>query len=230
MDGYSFIIAVIRREEDELYTKFFKKNGASIVFSTLCEGAAREKTLDMLGLERKEKLLLCCLVPTSKRSFILKHLRTELRIDAPNSGIALFMDLESIGGISALRFLCNNEIKGKDEIIKMSDNKYSLIVAIAEKGHTGDIMDAARKGGARGGTIIRAKGTQTAGTKKFFGVSLADEKELIYIVTATSQRDAIMSSIMKDAGINSPAHTVTFSLPVSAVAGITIADDEDEAE
>ena len=99
-----------------------------------------------------------------------------------------------------------------------------LIVAIYEKGYTDMVMDAAREAGAKGGTTIRAKGT-SAGAQKFFGLSLADEKEILFIVSQTSQKKEIMKAIMQHAGMDSKAHSLVFSLPVTDSAGFRFTDE-----
>jgi len=50
-------------------------------------------------------------------------------------------------------------------------------------------MDAARSAGAGGGTVIHANGTGMESARKFLGVSLAAEKEIIFIVTRTEEKD-----------------------------------------
>ena len=50
---------------------------------------------------------------------------------------------------------------------------------------------------APGGTVIHAKGTGAEKAEKFFGVSLAKEKEVIFMVTRKEGKNAIMTSIME---------------------------------
>ena len=85
-------------------------------------------------------------------------------------------------------------------------------------------MDAAREAGAGGGTTIRAKGT-SAGAQKFFGLSLADEKEMLLIVANTEKKKDIMKAIMQKAGVDSKAHALVFSLPVTESAGFRFTDE-----
>ena len=60
--------------------------------------------------------------------------------------------------------------------------------------------------------------------EKFLGVSIADEKELILIVTKTEMKNAIMKSIMDRAGLETKARAVVFSLPVTDTAGLRLQD------
>lgn len=103
-----------------------------------------------------------------------------------------------------------------------------LLVAICESGHAETVMDAARPAGARGGTVVHAKGTAGELVKKFLGVSLATEKEMILILVSRRSRDDVMQAVMEKAGIHSPAHTVLFALPVEHVAGLRSVLGEEE--
>ena len=89
------------------------------------------------------------------------------------------------------------------------------------------VMDAAREAGATGGTVIHAKGTGMEGAAAFLGVELVNEKELVLIVSRTSQKNTIMKAIME--GANPKAGAIVFSLPVTDTAGLRLME-EDEAQ
>ena len=56
---------------------------------------------------------------------------------------------------------------------------HDLILTIVERGYADDVMDAAKAAGARGGTILHARGTGSKEAEKFFGIIVQPEKELI---------------------------------------------------
>ena len=101
---------------------------------------------------------------------------------------------------------------------------HDLIVVITNQGYTDLVMDAAREAGATGGTVIHAKGTGTELVQKFFGVSIATEQEMIFILTRSETKKAIMKGIMAKAGIQSAAQSLVFSLPVGDIAGLREVD------
>lgn len=94
------------------------------------------------------------------------------------------------------------------------------IVVIANQGSTDLVMDAAREAGATGGTVIHAKGTGTDLVRKFFGVSIASEQEMVFILARSEAKKPIMKAIMAKAGIQSAAQSLVFSLPVGDIAGL----------
>lgn len=102
---------------------------------------------------------------------------------------------------------------------------HELIVVVLNEGRTDMVMNAARKAGAGGGTVLHAKGTGAKRGDKFFGVSLADEKEMIFIVSKAEEKAAIMKTIADENGPGTPAGAICFSLPISAVAGLRVLED-----
>ena len=108
----------------------------------------------------------------------------------------------------------------------MNENPYALIVTIADKGSVDTVMDAARSAGARGGTVIGARGTGKPEHAKFFGMSIGEEKEIVYIVVRKAEKSAIMEAIMAQAGPHTASHGVLFSLPVDSIVGLqSVAQD-----
>ena len=108
---------------------------------------------------------------------------------------------------------------------------HEAIVCIVNSGFSETVMDAAKKFGARGGTVLNGRGTAGKDAEKFFGISLASEKEIVFIVSDVNKKKDIMRAIMHEAGVNTDAHALVFSLPVSETAGFRFADTvQKEAE
>ena len=100
------------------------------------------------------------------------------------------------------------------------EKQFDLIIVITNQGYSEDVMAAAKKGGATGGTILGARGTGMGEIEKFFGISLQHEKEILMIVTPRERKQAIMQSVCREMGLHSPAQSISFSVPVEDVAGL----------
>ena len=224
MQKMYLFITITQRDDSNEFTNFFNSKDVSVIYSTPCEGTVRQKTLSLFGLEETLKTVHYCVVTANKKNELIKTLTREMAIDLPNRGIAVAIPLTSMGGKRALEMYANGHENDIEEEQIMQEKQMELIVAICEKGHTETVMDAARSAGARGGTVVHAKGTGSKYTSKFFGISIAEEKEMIYIVASAEQKRDIMRAIMDNAGIDSEAHTIVFSLPVSDTAGLRIFD------
>lgn len=102
------------------------------------------------------------------------------------------------------------------------ENKYEVIFCIVNHGFTDIVMEAAKKNGARGGTIINARGTANEETEKFYGIAITPEKEIVMIIVEFEKKDNIMKAIYEEAGLSSLGQGIVFSLPISHVAGINL--------
>ena len=227
MQKMYLLITITQRDHSDEFTNFFNSKEVPVIYSTTCEGTVRERTLSLFGFEKTLKTVHYCVVTNNKKNELIKGLTREMAIDLPNRGIAVSIPLTSMGGKRALDMYANGHENDDEEEQIMQDKQMELIVAICEKGHTETVMDAAREAGARGGTVVHAKGTGSKYSSKFFGISIAEEKEMIYIVAGENQKKGIMRAIMDNAGIDSEAHTIVFSLPVSDTAGLRLLDPEE---
>lgn len=96
-----------------------------------------------------------------------------------------------------------------------------LIVVIVNQGFEEEVMEAARTGGARGGTIFNARGTANAQDEvQFLGIKLHPDKEVVFILTEGVNRNSIMDAIKQSTGLTTPGAGIMFSLPVDSVMGI----------
>lgn len=225
MGKLCLMTTIINRNRSKKYLNLYKEENIQVTFLTLGEGTASGDMLDYLGLEATEKAVIFTVLEENKWMEVKKDLRQKLQIDAPGEGIAFIVPLSSIGGKKTLQFLTASQEFQKEEESVLKDTVYELIIVIANQGYIELVMDAARGAGAYGGTVISAKGTGMEQAEKFMGVSLAAEKEMIFIVAKKEQKNDIMKAVMEKAGMESKAKAIVFSLPVTDTAGLRLLED-----
>lgn len=191
------------------------------------KGTAASEVMDYFGLESAEKAVILGMVTRDTWRVLKTGLQNRFRVDVPGTGIAFIMPLSAIGGKRELKFLTESQdfVKGEEENT-LKDTTHELLVVIANQGYSNLIMEAAKSAGAGGGTVIHARGTGMERAETFFGVSLAFEKEIIFIVTRTSQRADIMKSVMREAGMETKAKSILFSLSVTSTAGLRLMEED----
>lgn len=221
MSRYNMVLTILNRNYEKDYVEFFKQNGIVHMTEMLGNGTASKGILDYLGIENNEKIIIQTVVAAGKVDALFAGLVSRMGINLPGTGVAMSIPVESIAGTWSMKYLTEGQEVQEAEDVKMKEANYSLITVIAEKGCSDMVMDAAREVGARGGTVVHAKGTGREEEAKFFGVSISPEKEMIYIATRKSDRADIMRAIMEKAGPQTDAKAVVFSLPVEDIAGLT---------
>lgn len=219
------MVTVVDRKVGKKYQSLYRENEHHVMFSSLGFGTAASDILNYLGLEATEKAVIFSVQEEEKWLHIKKQLQKKLRIDAPGGGIAFIVPLSSIGGKKSLQFLLEKQDYQKEEESTLKDTVHELIIVIANQGNIEMVMDAARGAGAYGGTVIHARGTGMEKAEQFLGFSLASEKEMIFIVAKKEQKNNIMKAIMENAGSESRAKSIVFSLPVTDTAGLRLIED-----
>lgn len=102
---------------------------------------------------------------------------------------------------------------------KRQEASKDLIVAIINRGFSDYVVSAARDAGATGATIVYGRGTSNVG-KQVMGVSLQAEREMVLILTNSSEKRKIMQAIDDSTSLMEEGRGLCFSLPVSAVYGL----------
>ena len=100
---------------------------------------------------------------------------------------------------------------------------HELIVCIVNTGYSELVMDAAKEVGARGGTVIHAKGTANKEAEEYFKIIIQPDKEMVLILVPENIKDDVLHAIYKSAGLKSEGQGIAFSLPVDHVVGLSAA-------
>ena len=102
--------------------------------------------------------------------------------------------------------------------------KLELVVCIINAGFSQNVVEVARNAGAKGGTIVRGRGTANPEAEEFFGLTIQPDKEVLLILVPADIKDNVLKAIYKEAGLDKEAQGIAFSLPVSNSTTIKLTD------
>lgn len=108
----------------------------------------------------------------------------------------------------------------------MTTENHEVVFAIVNAGFAEAAMEVAKEAGARGGTILNARGVAKEKEAAFFGITFHAEKEILMLVLEKSIRDNVLNALYTKMGMAQKAQGIAFSLPVSDVAGLALPMDE----
>ena len=224
------MMTVTGRERMPDFIRLYKDKGLDTHMISLGHGTAQKRVMRLLALNETEKMVCLTVVTGRKWLEAKKAMSVRLRIEAPGVGIAYIVPLSAVGGKRELMFLTDGQgyEKGAEQTLKGTEQE--LLVVIGNQGFSEQIMDAARAAGARGGTVIHARGTGQEKAERFLGISLASEKDLILIVTPSEKKTEMMQRIIREAGPDTKAGAVVFALPVTDTAGMILRPQSEELE
>lgn len=231
------MITITDRSRVNEYLKLFNEHDVPVGLVTMGEGTASTELQELFGLQsvENEKAVCFSIIRETIWISVKKDLETRVSntepwagrpyVNAPWTGVSFIVPLSSVGGPREMAYLTRGMNFKKGAESELKNTLYELIVVICNIGYNDMVMDAARAAGASGGTIIHARGTAKKETEDFLGISLATERDMVFIVTKADEKEQIMTSIMQNAGIDTKAGSLVFSLPVTATAGFKITKD-----
>lgn len=205
------LINIVPRKFSEEIIQILNKNKIPMTLGRYGKGTATDMMLDFLGIDEREKCITFSFTSLDMAYDICKKIKEKHR-----DIYSFAIPISSVGGKNIMEHLSENIPENTHKSVEPKFNK-ELLMVVVNRGHVDNVMKIAREAGATGGTVVNARGTGAGDSEKFFGVTVGSEKEMIFIVTEKEQRNAIMQSIMKNAGSSSKAGSVIFSLPVTEI-------------
>ena len=95
-----------------------------------------------------------------------------------------------------------------------------LLVIVANAGFAEEIVETARGEGARGATILNARG-EGSHHKSLMGITVDTEKEMILCIVDETTAKRAMETVSEKMGINTPSHCVCFIMPIEKTVGLS---------
>lgn len=215
-----FLIAAPKTAEKA--TALFKEGHIPMLYQFKAQGTATGSIMDLLGLESTEKTVLMSMMPKVFANEMLKKLQQRLNLWAANSGIAFTVAISggSMRLIELLSRLQPEQYDVEKEVQEMRSNEYAMVMAIVDQGYSEEVMSAARKAGATGGTVFHSRRIGSEETMKFWGIAVQQEREILMILTTKESKTPIMKAIGAECGMQSKAHGIVLSLPIDQVTSL----------
>lgn len=179
----------------------------------LGKGTAHDKWLHWMGIDEVKKELAIMVVPKDKEKAFYEMAAEKFRLREKNTGIMVSIDV--LNSVGASTNECSST--GRDKEASMA---YKAIFTVVEKGRAEEIMNVAEKAGARGGTIIHARGTGVHEHEMLFNVQVEPEKDILMIISPTGHARRIVEAIREESRIDEPGNGMMFVLNCSNAMGI----------
>jgi len=210
---YDLICVIVNFGLGSKVLRHARKNGVTGGTIFLGRGTVENRWLRLLELTdiRKEIVLMVC--EESVSSIALDAIDQKLHFSKPNHGIAFKMPLSAVVGMAGAPTEFKPENGGRESVHK-------AIFVIVDKGKGEAVMDVAREAGARGGTIINARGSGIHETATFLNMEIEPEKEIVLMLVATALYDKIIDAIRDKLKIDEPGQGILFVQEVKETYGL----------
>jgi nitrogen regulatory protein PII len=209
---YELICVVVNFGLGSRVLSMAKKNGITGGTIALGRGTVSSRIAAFLGLTDVRKEIVFMVAPRHLGRNALKMFADELHLNRPKQGIAFAMPVGAFLGTGQYDY-------------EFSDNGgagsvYRAVFVVVDKGKGEEVMDAARAVGARGGTIINARGSSIHETSKFLNMEIEPEKEMVMILAKDDLADQIVTAVRDQLQIDRPGKGIIFVQTVKEVYGV----------
>ncbi|MBQ4108983.1 MAG: hypothetical protein IJC80_06245 [Clostridia bacterium] len=212
------LLAIIRRGKGGTYIKALQEDNVVMHFQCVGEGTAPSEMMEFLGLGNSEKDIVISFATKTTADRIVADLGKNVGKTYGYQGLFMVIPTSAFSRISAeiIKKNSNDFVKGGVDNMQ-SEFKYSLVLIAVNRGFTDSVMQTAKKAGATGGTVIKARHAEADIVEAFANVKLEDEKEIVAILAPENVRNEILESVNTEFGLKSEAQGVVLSVPVEKV-------------
>ena len=224
------LVAIINKEDEEIYTSTLNKCCTAIHFSGIGHGTARSSYMNYFGFNEIEKRIVFSIIPSTLEHSILEAVGKALKLYLLGRGIAFTMPLSAISNIVEDAVLSTPDREVSDSRSPVSKKEKSimheLVIAVIDQKYTDTAIEAARSAGATGATVFHTRSSNNARAEQSMGTALPEQTDSIFFLTTQEYKIKIMEAVRDFAGLKTEGGAVIFSLPVDDLVGIGRFDGE----
>ncbi|MCL1891016.1 MAG: P-II family nitrogen regulator [Coriobacteriia bacterium] len=219
--NFSLICCVVNRGDASKTLKVAKKYGVKGGTISIGRGTANNRILDFLGLSEIRKEVVSMIVERELAHEALHGIGKDMKFHKPDHGIAFYLSVaDFIGKKNELDENDKNMLEQTSNTSEVNNKMYQIIYVVVDKGRAEEVIEAANAAGARGGTIINARGAGIHEVQKLFSVEIEPEKEEVFIITSTEQKDDIVASVRERLQIDEPGNGILFVMDLDEAYGL----------
>ncbi|MBF0455976.1 MAG: P-II family nitrogen regulator [Magnetococcales bacterium] len=97
---------------------------------------------------------------------------------------------------------------------------FKLVVVTTRTDLTDQIVEAAKKVGSTGATILPARGTGIHEAKTFFGLSLEIQRDVILFILEEHLVESVLQTVKETGGFHEPGTGIAFALDIDNIVGL----------
>ncbi len=98
--------------------------------------------------------------------------------------------------------------------------RFKVILALVNDDYQDTVIEAAKKAGATGVTILNARGEGIHEQKSFFGLTMESKKDMLLFLVEDIISDDIMDAIYQAGKLNEQGNGIAFSFLVDRAIGL----------
>ena len=211
---YELIYVIVNHGSGSKVLHRAKKHSITGGTIYLGRGTLKNRVLEFFGIIDERKEIVVMASDTKTADEVIDILDQEFHFEKPHHGIAFTLPV--CGVLGSTLYKCDEIYTERGE----SNTMYNLITTIVDRGKGEFVVDAATKAGAKGATIVNARGSGIHETSRVFAMEIEPEKEMVYILVKNEITEDVVSSIREELKIDEPGKGIIFVQSVNKTHGL----------
>lgn len=240
----ALVISIVPQDKGSQTLKAAREAHAVGGFIIMGQGTASADIWERLNITKYRDIALCTTI-YSRVDAVMRAMTDHLDMTKAGSGITFAISIEKLLTRGMMKYVLKRsaehvglklpsaeeleveEVKRKvgHMMEKMYEEKreaqmscpQELVIMRMANGYAQEVMDTARKAGAKGGTIIHGRSCVDAQPVKFFNITIEPESDILFMLISKDITDAVLESVAEKWGPHTPAHAFGFVVPVLKV-------------
>ncbi|MCK9474853.1 MAG: P-II family nitrogen regulator [Candidatus Muirbacterium halophilum] len=212
---YEMIVIIVNFGKGSEIIQIAKKSGISGGTILLGKGTVKNKLLEWLDLNEVRKEIVLMIAPFDTVDVAMEQIQKKFNFGKSYSGIAFTIPVTGFFGSASQEDISINKTQREEKPVM-----FNSIFIIVDKGKGNAVMEIATKSGARGGTVINARGSGVNDTSMLFSFPIEPEKDIVLILAGKIVTENIVNEIRKGLEIDEPGKGIIFIQDVNKVYGV----------
>jgi len=214
LTDYQLLVVIVNFGLGSKVLKIAKQEGIGGGTIVIGKGTHHQPILEFLELAETRKEIVMMIAPLRLVNPTLDALEEKMKLHKPNHGIAFVIPVAKFMGMGKY-----------DRSYKLNEGgdvmtEYQAIFTVVDKGKGQDVVDVATQAGAKGATLINARGSGIHETSKLFNMEVEPEKEMVLILAKHDIVQDIISAITHELDLEKPGNGILFVQEVHQTKGI----------
>lgn len=203
MNEKVIIVSIVEDTYGSKVMKCIKSDEKAVSSVFYGKGTVSNSLMNLLGFYEEKKEVCFSIVDQSFENDIYEGLEKKLKLSKEGHGVLFSIPIRTL------------DTEQKEELMTAKE----AIFVVVDNGQAEKVVESANKAGAKGGTIIHARGKSQVAPKKLFHLDIEPEQEIVLIVANKEDGTNITNTITQDLNLNDGDNGHLFVLDVTRSSG-----------
>jgi len=208
------LLSIVERDKGKKLIKTLEELNIKVNFQCVGLGTAPTEMMDIFGLGTRDKDIIMSLGLEDAVVDMMENFGTTFESHSKFGGLMIILKTYAANRILTEILSFNNDKNSKKGIGSMkSEHHNNLIIISVNEGYSEDVMHAARKAGATGGTVMKGRLADIEQFADVAGTEVDGDREILFILASVKTSAQIMEEVNKEFGTTSDANGIIVAIP-----------------